>query len=135
MKTSKIYFILWFIIMIGNIRVSIEIDDEEDPGILDYVQSLPKCSNKQPPCSECRKHVLALIQQDGDHTTTKTPSRMCCSQFIEWGYDCYCVWVSSDDHADYMDFGDSMAVLDNIRNVWNRCKSDVLMTENLPNRL
>ncbi|CAH9114466.1 unnamed protein product [Cuscuta europaea] len=130
MKTSEIYYTLWFIIMIGNIRVSIEIIDGEDPGILDYVQRSSKCSNKKPPCSECRKHVLALIQEDGDSTTSKIPSRMCCSQFIEWGHDCYCLWVSSDDHVDYMDFGDSMDVLQNIPNIWNRCKS---MTENLPN--
>ncbi|CAH9114470.1 unnamed protein product [Cuscuta europaea] len=119
MRTSKIYFTFLLIVTISNMRFSIGIIDEEDPGVLDYV--LKFYPDKQPPCSECRKHVLALIQQDGERTTDKTPSRLCCSQFIEWGFECYALWAASDNHMDYPEFGDSMEVLDNINNIWDRC--------------
>ncbi|CAH9077031.1 unnamed protein product [Cuscuta europaea] len=121
----KIFYISVLIITIGNIRYSNAVLDGEDPGVIEYVQSLPECSKKQPPCNECRKHVLAMIQQDRDTMTEDTPSLLCCSQINKWGRDCYSSWVAYDDHKDYMIFADSMAVLQNIETIWANCQSHV----------
>nr|GME17800.1 hypothetical protein Iba_scaffold19491CG0090 [Ipomoea batatas] len=109
----------------GKINFLNVIIDAEDPGVLESVQNLPMCSNKQPPGDECRKQILTIIQQGLITIPWELPSSICCSQLQRWGNDCIAKWMVRmvyDNAKDYMMLADSIIIIENMKRTWEECQ-------------